>query len=102
MKTKEKILNYLLENTHVEGRYTGGGDEPQIIVFKWSDDVDKEVFLSQFADDLARAVEETGVREIAIALEAFIGIYHANNRVKNQVGEGWIRHAEAALKKLKQ
>jgi hypothetical protein len=53
---KEKILKYLLENTDVEGRYVGGGDEPQIIVFKWSEDIDKEVFLSQVADDLERAL----------------------------------------------
>lgn len=55
---KEKILKYLLENTDVEGRYIGGGDEPQIIVFKWSEDTDKEVFLSQVAEDIERLVNE--------------------------------------------
>jgi hypothetical protein len=55
---KDKILKYLLENTDVEGRYIGGGDEPQIIVFKWSDDTDKEVFLSQIAEDIERLANE--------------------------------------------
>lgn len=55
---KEKILKYLQENTDVEGRYIGGGDEPQIIVFKWSEDVDKEVFLSQIANDIERLANE--------------------------------------------
>lgn len=55
---KDKILKYLLENTDVEGRYIGGGDEPQIIVFKCSDDMDKKVFLSQIAEDIERLANE--------------------------------------------
>ena len=55
---KDKILKYLLENTYVEGRYIGGGDELQIIVFKWSDDKDKEVFLTQIAEDIERIAEQ--------------------------------------------
>jgi hypothetical protein len=55
---KEKILKYLLENTNVEGRYIGGGDEPQIIVFKYSEDEYKEAFLSEIAADIERLVNE--------------------------------------------
>jgi hypothetical protein len=51
---KNKILKYLLENTDVEERYVGGGDGPQVIVFTCSDDVDKEVFLTQISEDIER------------------------------------------------
>lgn len=42
---RDLILNVLLNNTEVEGRYIGGGPEPNIIVFKDSEDQDKEDIL---------------------------------------------------------
>lgn len=53
---KEAILKVLLENTNTEGRYVGGGDEPTIIVFKYSEDCDKESFLSKIADEIIEAL----------------------------------------------
>ena len=55
---KEAILKVLLENTDTEGRYIGGGDEPVLIVFKYSEDCDKESFLSQIADEIVNALYE--------------------------------------------
>ncbi len=53
---KKAILKILNANTHTEGRYIGGGDEPQIIVFTNSDDCEKEKFLSQIADDIIKEI----------------------------------------------
>ncbi len=55
---KEVILKILLSNTEMEGRYVGGGDEPSIIVFKFSEDCDKEGFLSQIADEIVSELEK--------------------------------------------
>lgn len=55
---KEKILKILLENTDTEGRYIGGGEEPSIIVFKNSEDCDKEKFLSQIAEEIANELNQ--------------------------------------------
>ena len=55
---KEAILKVLLENTDTEGRYIGGGDEPIIIMFKNSEDCDKESFLSQIGDEIVSALEK--------------------------------------------
>jgi len=49
---KEIILKFLLENTEVEGRYIGGGDEPQIVVFPESEDWQKEDFCNSMAERL--------------------------------------------------
>ena len=46
---KETILKVLLENTELEERYTGGGYEPKLIVFKNSEDQDKEQYLRKIA-----------------------------------------------------
>ena len=48
-----------MKNTDVEGRYIGGGDEPQIIIFKWSEDTDKEVFLTQIATEIEALANES-------------------------------------------
>lgn len=55
---KDKILQILLENTHTESRYVGGGDEPSIIVFKDSEDYDKETYLNRIAHEIAKALEK--------------------------------------------
>lgn len=55
---KEKILAYLMENTIIENRYIGGGDEPSIIVFKDSDWSDKETYLSEIADELVMLIND--------------------------------------------
>ncbi len=53
---KEAILKILLENTKTEGRYIGGGEEPVIIVFKDSEDRNKEEYLSQIADEIVASI----------------------------------------------
>ncbi len=55
---KEAILKVLLNNTDTEGRYIGGGDEPQIIFFRNSEDCDKELFLSQIANEIIKEIEK--------------------------------------------
>jgi hypothetical protein len=49
---KEIILQFLLENTDVEGRYVGGGEEPQLIVFPESEDCNVNGFLTIMAERL--------------------------------------------------
>lgn len=49
---EQKIFETLMKLTHVEGRYIGGGDEPQIIVFTNSEDCDKESFLKSLAAEI--------------------------------------------------
>jgi hypothetical protein len=49
---KEIILQFLLENTEVEGRYIGGGEEPQIITFPESEDWDKNDFCNTLSERL--------------------------------------------------
>lgn len=61
MEAKE-ILKLLLEITHVEGRYTGGGDEPDIIVFTDSEDYVREEFLLEVANKIADH-QTTSLRE---------------------------------------
>ena len=56
---KEIILNFLLENTEVEGRYIGGGDEPQIVVFTESEDWQREDFLKTIAERLEVLLQTT-------------------------------------------
>ena len=56
---KEIILKFLLENTEVEGRYIGGGDEPQIIVFPESDGWQRESFLNSIAEQLEALLKDT-------------------------------------------
>jgi hypothetical protein len=53
---KEVILQYLIENTEVEYRYTGGGEEPQIIVLKWSEDREVKEFLDEVATEIEEAL----------------------------------------------
>jgi RNAse (barnase) inhibitor barstar len=55
---KEAILKVLLENTDTKGRYIGNGDEPIMIMFKNSEDCDKESFLSQIADEIVRLLDK--------------------------------------------
>jgi hypothetical protein len=58
---KEAILKVLLENTDTEELYIGGGRGPIwtiIILFKNSEDCDKESFLSQIADEIVSALEK--------------------------------------------
>jgi hypothetical protein len=55
---KEKILEILMSSTHVEGRYTGGGNEPQIIVINHSEDCDREQFLSSIAYEIENAISD--------------------------------------------
>jgi hypothetical protein len=55
---KEAILKVLLENTDTEELYVGGGLGPIIIMFKNSEDCDKESFLSQIADEIVSALEK--------------------------------------------
>jgi hypothetical protein len=55
---KEAILKVLLENTDTEELYVGGGLGPMIIMFKNSEDCDKESFLSQIADEIVSALEK--------------------------------------------
>ncbi len=49
---KDIIKKFLLENTQVEGRYVGGGEEPQIVVFPVSEDWDREDFCNTMAERL--------------------------------------------------
>lgn len=56
---KEIILKFLLENTEVEGRYIGGGDEPQIVVFPESEDWQREDFLNTIAERLEVLLQDT-------------------------------------------
>ena len=51
---KQKIKEFLNSITHTEGRYTGGGDNPHIIVFDDSEECDKDFFI----DDIASQIEE--------------------------------------------
>ena len=55
---KQSILKVLEENTQIEGRYIGGGEEPAIIVFKHSEDQDKTRFLSQIVDEILKAIKK--------------------------------------------
>lgn len=56
---KEAILKILKEETSVEGRYIGGGDEPAIIVFTRGDDCDKDIFLDGIADEIVKEIEKS-------------------------------------------
>lgn len=56
---KEIILKFLLENTEVEGRYIGGGDEPQIVVFPESEDWQREDFCNSMAQRLEALLTAT-------------------------------------------
>lgn len=58
VKMKEVILKALLENTKTERRYTGGGEEPSIIVLKGSEDCDINLYLSKIADDLVKELNK--------------------------------------------
>lgn len=55
---KDLILNILMEKTYTEFRYVGGGDEPEIIVFKFSEDINRITFLSQVADEIVVALNK--------------------------------------------
>jgi hypothetical protein len=59
MSKKDIILKFLLENTEVEGRYIGGGDEPQIITFPESEDCDVNGFLTVMAERLEVLLNST-------------------------------------------
>ena len=54
---KETILRILLENTDIEGRYVGGGEEPAVIIFPDSENCDKENYLSAIADEIVNAIK---------------------------------------------
>lgn len=56
---KDAILKILKAETHVEGRYIGGGDEPAIIVLTNSDDQDKDIFLNSLADEIVKEIEKS-------------------------------------------
>lgn len=49
---KEKILKVLMDSTHTESRYEGGGDEPSIIVFTHSENEQKEFWLENVAKQI--------------------------------------------------
>ena len=49
----EQILQILLDFTEKEERYIGGGDGPNIIYFKGSEDKNPKEFLSKISDRIA-------------------------------------------------
>ncbi len=53
---KEKIAKILKDSTDTEGRYTGGGDEPSIIVFTNSEDSDHDSFVNMIAEQIANEI----------------------------------------------
>ena len=54
---KETILRVLLENTGIKYLYTGGGEEPAVIIFPDSENCDKENYLSAIADEIVNAIK---------------------------------------------
>jgi hypothetical protein len=70
---KEQILKILLENTETEGRYIGGGDEPIIIVFKDSEDCNRESYLSNITDQIVNSLDnkkmETAIKILLTNIE---------------------------------
>jgi hypothetical protein len=57
---KEKILEILKQNTHIELKYLGGEDEPIIVVNNSNglEESDKDWFLGQIADEIVIALTE--------------------------------------------
>lgn len=54
---KSKILKYLLENTELVNKASGGND-PSVISFKFSEEEDKETFLSRIAEEISATLEK--------------------------------------------
>lgn len=52
---KDLILKYLLENTELVNKASGGND-PSVISFKFSEEEDKEDFLSRVADEISKSL----------------------------------------------
>jgi hypothetical protein len=67
----QPILKVLMDNTDTEGRYIGGGEEPVIIMFKNSEDCNKEIFLTQIANEIAGALGEAEPKDEQI----LFGVY---------------------------
>jgi hypothetical protein len=55
---KDIILKVLLENVYYEELYMGGGIEPRVIVFKNSEDIDKEQYLSNISEKIEKEIEQ--------------------------------------------
>jgi len=51
------ILKILLDYTRIESIYVGGGPEPEIIVFKGSEDKNKKLYLSKIAEIIALKIK---------------------------------------------
>ena len=61
---KAEILKLLIDSTHYENRYIGGGEEPRIIVFDDCDDENKEQYLSYVADKIINSISNLKIYKV--------------------------------------
>jgi hypothetical protein len=64
---KDIILKFLMENTELMHKYTGGGEDPIVIVLSYSElgtwsEEEKQATLTVTAERLAQALRDEGAR----------------------------------------
>ena len=75
---KDLILKYLLENTELVNKASGGND-PSVISFKFSEEEDKETFLSRIAEEISATAKKN-----TESINEKVKLKDDNNFIKHQ------------------